>query len=498
VLLDFSYIENEDKSARGPQMPTRYRAVFYDYTGDRTIVAEGSFDGKERITVHQEFYQPKPNEEEFDAALRVLQKSDEFGGALKLETLKTFNPMPPMTVLDGTTERLINVGLNAMDSSTQNQIVGVSLKRGVVVRYTNNAPPSSRSTPEGGCGLSAAGGSVTGAAGQHQLTITQGPTTLWEMLVLRPGASSGTNGSGIEIRDVKYRGKSVLKRGHVPVLNVQYTPQNCGPYRDWEDQEGQFNAPTAGATDPAPGIRILGIGQIATTALESGTDTGNFSGVAIYTQGTETVMVTEMNAGWYRYLMEWRFDNNGTIRPRYGFGATNNNCVCNVHVHHAYWRFDFDIVNPTNRVYQMERGRRFIQPLLTEINRNKNLQTNRSILVQNSTGDEAYMLVPNKTDGVVDTFGVNDLWVLRYKTGGSPTSAEIDDGVSCVTCPGMTGAIQITPWVSGESILDQDVVVWYGAHFIHADGANLLDPDRSPEILSGSHVVGPDIYPVRW
>lgn len=498
-LIDISYIDNEDKTRVGLQMPTRYRAVFYDYTNDRVFVAQGSFDGSETVTVHQEFYQPVPSLEEFDAAVRILQMNSEFGAALKRESVKTFQPMPPSTVLEGTTERLINVGLNALDAGQQNQIVGVSIRRGVVVRYTGNAPPSSRAT-EGICGISSSGGSVTGAAGQYQLTITQGPTTLWEMLVLRPGASSGSNGSGVEVRNVKYRGKSVLKRGHVPVLNVQYNPQTCGPYRDWSDQEGQFNAPTAGATDPAPGVRVLGVGQVATTALESGTDVGNFSGVAIYTQGNETVMVSEMNAGWYRYLMEWRFDNNGTIRPRYGFGATSNSCVCDVHNHHAYWRFDFDIVGPTNRVYQMERGRRFQLPLLTETNRNKNLQTNRSILVQNSAGDEAYMLVPNKTDGVVDAFGVNDIWVLQYKNvvGGTNVQNQIDDGITCVTCPGMSGAIQINPFVNGESILDQDVVVWYGAHFIHSDGANLIDPNRSPEILSGSHVVGPDILPVRW
>jgi hypothetical protein len=293
-----------------------------------------------------------------------------------------------------------------------------------------------------------------------------------------------------------------LKRGHVPVLNVQYTPATCGPYRDWQWQEGQFATPAAGNNDVAPGIRILPAGEVATTILETAVDSGNFRGVAIYVQNTqygpEAVLVTELQAGWYRYLNEWRFATDGTIRPRYGFGATNNSCVCDVHNHHAYWRFDFDIVQANNRVYQVERGRKFLQPLGTELTQVRNIATNRSLLIQNSTGNAAYTIVPGRVDGLVDTFGVSDFWVLRYKTGATPVAAELDDGETCVNCTNTSAPIRINPYLTGESIVDQDLVVWYGAHFIHSDGANLLDPNRSPEILSGSHVVGPDLRPVRW
>jgi len=207
-----------------------------------------------------------------------------------------------------------------------------------------------------------------------------------------------------------------------------------------------------------------------------------------------------MDADWYRYIMEWRFAADGTIRPRFGFGATSNGCVCNVHTHHAFWRLDFDIVNPTNKVFQVERGRKFLQPLTTEFTRLKRLQTNRSLLIQNSSGDEAYMLVPNKTDGVADSYGKSDMWVLRYKNvpGGTPFQNELDDGYTGVVGSEANTSIRIDQFINGESIVNQDVVVWYGTHFVHADGANLLNPDRSPTILSGTHVVGPDIRPVRW
>ena len=53
--------------------------------------------------------------------------------------------------------------------------------------------------------------------------------------------------------------------------------------------------------------------------------------------------MAELEAGWYRYVSQWTFHTNGTIKPRFGFAAVQNNCVCNVHHHHAYWRLDFDI-----------------------------------------------------------------------------------------------------------------------------------------------------------
>jgi hypothetical protein len=493
-LLELNYVE-EANPANVRQMPTRYKATFYDYTNDRVFAAFGSLDNSTPVTITEEFYQPTASDEEYYAAVRILQSDSQFGARLREESLRTNRPMPPVSVLSGTTERLINVALIPSDAGTSNEIIGVSLKRGVAVRYAENAPPLAVASPEA-CGPSSSGSSVTGQAGQYQLQVSQGPTVLWDMLVIRPGASSGTAASGIEVRDVKYKGKSVLKRGHVPILNVQYVGNACGPYRDWQDEEGMFNAPAAGATDPAPGIRVLATGQVATTIVESGADAGNFNGVAIYRQGTETVMVSEMNAGWYRYIMEWRFDNNGTIRPRYGFGATNSSCVCNIHNHHAYWRLDFDIVNSNNNVYQVERGRRFQQPVTNEMTRLKNHQTKRSLLIQNASGDEAYMLSPNPSDGVADTFGLSDMWVMKYKpTVASPITSEIDDGRVC--CSSQAEAL-INNWVNNEDVKNTDVVVWYAAHFIHADGANLLNPDRSGLILTGTHVVGPDLIPVRW
>src|SRR5207249_4060986 len=108
---------------------------------------------------------------------------------------------------------------------------------------------------------------------------------------------------------------------------------------DWQDQEACFDAQLG--YDATPGYRVCS--GPAETILDSGSDVGNFRGVAIYVQGQEVVLVSEMRAGWYRYIREWRLHSNGTIRPRFGFAGTANPCTCNRHHHHVYWRLDFDI-----------------------------------------------------------------------------------------------------------------------------------------------------------
>jgi hypothetical protein len=492
-LVGLEFIESGHAANGALVPPARYRVIFYDYTNNRTIVAEGDFAGREAITAREAAFIPVPAGDEIEDAIRLVQNSPEFGAGMKSHAIRAYHAMPPYTVVNG--ERLVNVGIEAPGSATPNMVIGVSFKRGEIVHYANNAPPTSLSAPDA-CGINSAGQSSTiqGVAGQYMLTVSQGTTTLWEMLVTRPSSSSGQNGSGIEVQDVKYRGKSVLKRGHAPVLNVKYIDNACGPFLDWEYAEGFFDAPTEGATDPGPGFRVLAPGQTAQTMLENGTDQGNFQGVAVYSQnsglGNETVLVTEMNAGWYRYIMEWRFANDGTIRPRYGFGATMSPCVCAVHYHHVYWRLDFDVVNANNRIFQVERGRKFMRQILTETPILRNYQTNRGLLIQNGSGDEAYSIFPNLTDGHFDdgdpTFGGGDFWVLKT----APNNGEL--GITTQS------AIDMTPYLNNESVDNQDLTVWYGGHFTHSDGASLLNPDRSGLVISGPHVIGPDIRPIRW
>jgi hypothetical protein len=493
-LISFDYIESGNEKSKPAAPPNGFRIIFYDYTNDRTLVAEGDFVGAKAVTVREEKFQPGVGSQELLDAFQVIKNDVELGALYIQKQLIIFEAMPPISVQNG--ERLVNVGVRIL-SKGENRVIGISFKNDRVVRYKGNAPLTSQATQED-CGINSAnqGNTPNGTAGQYQLTVSQNNSPLWEMLVIRPSASSGNSEerSGIEVRDVKYKGKSVLKRGHAPILNVQYDGDVCGPYRDWQYSEGFFSVLTERASEPVPGIRILAGGQTPKTSLDSGVDSGNFAGIAVYTQNDETVLVSEMDAGWYRYVSEWRFAGDGTIRPRYGFGATNSSCVCNEHHHNVYWRFDFDIVNQVNKVFQIERGRKFMQPILSETARLRNYQTNRRFLIQNSGGNEAYLLVPSLSDGTTNDFGAGDFWILKYQAGTSGEPDEIDDP------NGEEKKANFAPWLNNESLVNQDVVVWYAAHFgHHADGESLLNSDRdSGTVLTGSHVVGPTLRPVRW
>jgi hypothetical protein len=64
----------------------------------------------------------------------------------------------------------------------------------------------------------------------------------------------------------------------------------------------------------------------------------------------------------------------------------------------------------------------------------------------------------------------------------------LDDGVDETSGPAELIKAHIDGFVSGESVNDTDVVVWYGAHFKHDESHG----------EGGSHIVGPDLRPVRW
>jgi hypothetical protein len=335
------------------------------------------------------------------------------------------------------------------------------------------------------CGPPASGGCASGGSTkQLRLRVMQGSTVLWTFTVVRPSASSGTNGSGIELRHVNYRGKQVLYRAHVPILNVEYATagaqSGCGPtYRDWQNSETCFEAI---GTDFAPGFRLCT--SPAKTILDTNSDTGNFQGVAIYVAGQEVVLVSELSAGWYRYISEWRLHANGTIRPRFGFAAANNPCTCKSHHHHAYWRFDFDIRTAGKNLVEEYNN----PPLFGgsnwhrktyEIRRMRDSSRKRKWRVSNTTTGEGYELIPGAKDGSASSYGVGDVWILRYR------SSEIDDGQGFTTDPAKSKA-QLDRFLTGEVIENQDVVIWYSGHFLH-------DSQHG-----GSHIVGPELKPVNW
>jgi len=494
-LVSLEYLPADDGKTRSQPSAewSRFRAAICDYTNSRTLIATGSAARPAGLQVVESAEPPLPSPDEFDAAVRILRANENFGPRLRSADLIPYPPMPPLqteTQANGRVLRLVTVGLRPSNKRGRHEIVAVNLASRTVTVFNDRAPGGSMAGSQT-CGQPYAGQPTTskGTPGQAWVTVSRGGHTLWRFLVVRPAASSGTRGSGVELRYVDYRGKRVLYRAHVPILNVKYDADACGPYRDWQYQEGML---TATGLNVVPGFMLCS--SPAQTILDNGSDVGNFLGVAIYVDGTEVVLVSEMQAGWYRYVSMWRLDANGTIRPRFGFAAVDtSSCVCNRHHHHVYWRFDFDIVTAGNN-----RVREFNNPCLPffcpskwhtklyEISRPRDPGRHRRWRVENVGSRNAYEIVPGPNDGRAASspdspFPRGDVWVLRYHGN------ELDDGVNHTGPP---CEAEIGGFVNGEAVDRQDVVMWYAAHVTH-------DVAAEPPGTFG-HIAGPELRAVRW
>jgi hypothetical protein len=290
---------------------------------------------------------------------------------------------------------------------------------------------------------------------------------------------------------VKYKGRTVLYRAHVPILNIEYERlvPFCGPhYRDWQYDEFWFKCDPSGSD--IPGFRRCS--SPPKTILETNVDGGNFRGVAISVEGKEVVLKSVLKAGWYRYISEWRFHVDGTLQPRWGFAGVleGANCVCVPHHHHVYWRFDFDIETAGNNlVREYNNPGIFLSNYhekLFEIRRPKDQSRHRHWEISNTKTKRTYALIPGANDGTSTAFGVGDVWVLQYH------GTELDDGLPRNVVFGPPGLVmaQLDKFLTGEGVKDKDVVIWYAAHFRHVHGTG--------DGGSATHIVGPEIRPIKW
>ncbi len=144
--------------------------------------------------------------------------------------------------------------------------------------------------------------------------------------------------------------------------------------------------------------------------------------MAVYEENGETILMSEMEAGWYRYMSQWRLTDDGIIKPRIGFAAVESSCVCTRHHHRVYWRFDFDIKSAgSNRVFEHNNPPLFggtdnWRPLDFEVRRARNPARQRRWRVQNTQSNEAYLIVPGPNDGVAR---LSPDWSFHAATYGS-------------------------------------------------------------------------------
>jgi hypothetical protein len=274
---------------------------------------------------------------------------------------------------------------------------------------------------------------------------------VWSFCAIRPANSTGESGSGIELYNVHYKGRLVLKRANAPILNVLYQ-SGCGCFRDWSDQEQAFqsgNVVATGWSEPST--------PPVTVCEHPGADIGSFAGVAIENRGdSELVLTAQMQAGWYRYIMRWFFYPDGRMKGWFGFAAVPAGCIQYAHTHHNYWRLDFDIDGAANdRIDVVPVAGGPSSPVATEA---KSMRGPAYWVVSDQSTGRGFVLTPGDSVAA-DGFAVSDLWFLRYK------ATEMDDSSQSHSC-----AIRIDPFLNGESLTGQDVVVWLRGGQFHEAG----------------------------
>lgn len=468
----------EEPDAEGERfIASAGEAVLYDYSRGRMLRVAGGPTGLGLIRIEESVEQPVPSPGEFREALDLVMGHPDWGPMVKQGLVKPYRPMPP--VLDpgpgNEVERTLYVGLVSRPRKF-NRMVAVNMITGQVSPEPVVPARSRVAMPLCGVTDNYCFPPPHGTPGTVRI---QWPAKapVWDFQATRPSASSGCNGSGIELKNVRYRGKTVLTHAHVPILNVKYENDDaCGPYRDWLYEEVCFEA---FGTDiaGAPGFRWCT--QPARTLHESGVDGGNFQGVAVFedTDGA-LVLVSQMAAGWYRYIPEFRFYPDGRILPQFKFGAVDNACVCINHTHHAYWRLRFRICTNKNVVEQAEGTGWTRLRRETAIIRQTGVETRWRVRQSNKL--VGYEIIPGPNDGVGDEYSREDQYVLRSR------AKEIDDGHCSVV---FNTEADIARYVRRESVVNTPPTIWYAAHFRHS-----VEEDGDAHTV----VIGPTLQPFGW
>jgi Cu2+-containing amine oxidase len=257
---------------------------------------------------------------------------------------------------------------------------------------------------------------------------------------------------GVTISQVYFRGRKVFWKASLPSLRVQYNG-GCGPYKD------PLHYNNAQTTSLCPSQRVCLYSYIS----------NGYRGLQVQSYH---------RIGAYRLTHRWVFWEDGAIYPRlYSAGLQCNDD----HRHHAYWRFDFDIGDAPNdlvleyNTYTPNQGwGNGWHTKTNEISRLKNSSSQRSWAVLDKQSGRGYHILPGPYDGNADAFSTRDVWIVHYQ------SAEDKHGQQ-----GNASSDDLQPYLNGENIDGQDVVVWYVGHLAH----------EAADVGDEWHHVGPYLIP---
>lgn len=267
---------------------------------------------------------------------------------------------------------------------------------------------------------------------------------------------------------------TVLFDGRLGEIFVPYHP---GTPRFGDISQFNFPALTLSTADcPSPHV-ILGGGRICREIVDYGVA---WKDDALVRRGRETLYWAVLDAANYNYIMEWAFRDDGTIVARAGstgpkLGGPDDTTG---HFHSFTWRLDIDLDGPggdsayltrhvenlgvvpstgsdSSQLVQREGGREWSAVRFSSI------EIGDSALVNDNGSPTTYELVPVRsgTARLSEAFTRNEFWVTRFAGANAQLLA-----------------VNLPAYVSGQSTIDQNNVIWYTGSAHHE--SNMRDEDR--------------------
>ena len=254
------------------------------------------------------------------------------------------------------------------------------------------------------------------------------------------------DGAAIGLRNVYYKSELVIYRANLPTIRVRYVGGTTYADRiNWDDLQTEVTL-----------CNNNKFGCGSKVCQRSYTVDGR--------QWLEIGVFAIL--GNYRLYPAWALSVDGYIRPLLWSAGLQ---LYQNHVHHPYWRVDFDIKDAANDqvfVYDSNRPNEGWGPgwhkYTGELNAVKNPPTARRWYIRDNPTGHGVWILPGPNDGFADGFSTLDVAPRLYHFPPEQ-----------VPWPGLyptdVGELQGN---NGENIAEKDVVFWYISHLFHSPGDN--------------------------
>lgn len=305
---------------------------------------------------------------------------------------------------------------------------------------------------------------------------------IWEMCWLPPDKSVGPDGSGMELRNVHFKGHLVMRRAHAPMLFAEYRSSTC--YRDWKNDSVTFLSDKLVQNklgipvDPPAAITSCDRSQNPTASYGNcpfqlpgypNAAASCAKGLTIEDGGDHVTLTTQHAAAWYQYTARWTFYSDGRMHPEFGFGNNDGTNSGITHWHHNYWRMEFDIDNSgvnTASINGVDQATEFSD--LRSANGGPG-GVPRTWEVRNAVTGNGYKLVPGADDYTIPANesgrGFHTIDVMGTRQHNGEYGDRSDNPLS--VC-----AMNQNALVNGESLLNTTIALYYRVSVRDATASN--------------------------